>query len=251
MESAYAVHLTEDTHGQFARLSQFFDLEYSVGRGNAPRLPGIEIIHSTPLSKVGSLERPLVFPRAILDRCRAGWPATRPIRFFFAGLISEQREQALRVWARTSAIDISVPRPASAFSTWIRRRVLRARPRAVAKAESGDAVLWSSARGREYPMKAWDDDYCRAMTRAQFVLCPSGDFVWTYRFFEAAMCGAIPVIESECPAYAGFQFFTMRQQGMQLRWTEAMAEHNLGLCLERLTIPRQHLDEEIARLLRG
>lgn len=251
MESGYEIHLSEDTRGQFAHLGQFFGLRYSVGRGGAPRLPGIEVNHSTPLTKVGSLERPLIFPRAIVDRCRAAWPATRAVRFFFAGLVTGERERALRTWADSSGTGIKVPRPASALSRWFRRRIPRAALPAITNAESGGTVFWSSARGREYPVKAWDDDYFQAMARAQFVLCPNGDFVWTYRFFEAAMCGAIPVVESSCPPYEGFQFFTMQQSISALQWTEEMAEHNFRLCRERLTIPRQQLDEEIGRLLFG
>ena len=37
--------------------------------------------------------------------------------------------------------------------------------------------------------------YWDMMQRAKYVLCPDGDFVWTYRFFEAVACGAIPIIE--------------------------------------------------------
>lgn len=250
MESGYMIHLSEDPHGQFAHLSQFFDLRYSVGRGDAPRLPGIEINHSMPRTKLGALERPLIFPHAIFDRCRAAWPATRPAPFFFAGKVTRERERALRAWAESSGIRIEVPRPAGAFAKWFRRRIQRAAPPAITKVESDGIVFWSSARGREYPVKAWDEDYYQAMARAQLVLCPSGDFVWTYRFFEAALCGAIPVVEAACPAYEGFQFFTMQQPIAELCRTEEMAAHNFRLCRERLTIARQQLDKEIARLLR-
>jgi hypothetical protein len=249
MESSCHVHLSEDTHGQFAHLSQFFDLQYSVGRGDAPRLPGIEFSHSRPLTKIGALERPLIFPQAAFNRCRTAWPETRPTRFFFAGRVTGDRARALRAWADISEIEIEVPRPIGTLAKWFRRRFLRAAPPALKKTESGAICFWSSMRGREYPVKAWDEDYYQAMTRAQFVLCPSGDFVWTYRFFEAVMCGAIPVVEAACPAYEGFQFFTMQQPISELTRSEEMAEHNFRRGRERLTIPREQLDREIARLL--
>jgi hypothetical protein len=251
MESNYDVHLSEDTHGQFEYLSQFFPLQYSIGRGEAPLLPQIEFDHSVPLTKIGTLERPLIFPRASFDRCRAAWPETRPVRFFFAGRVTRERARALRSWADISEIEIQVPRPIGTFSKWFRRRFLRSVPPAIKKTGSDEISFWSSMRGREYPVKAWDEDYYQAMARAQFVLCPSGDFVWTYRFFEAAMCGAIPVVEAACPAYEGFRFFTMQQPIAELRWTEETAEHNFRLCCDRLTISRQQLDAEIARLLRA
>lgn len=251
MESNYNVHLSEDTHGQFKYLSQFFPLQYSIGRGDAPLLPQIQFDHSVPLTKIGTLERPLIFPQASFDRCRAAWPEMRPVRFFFAGRVTRERARALRAWADISEIEIEIPRPIGAFSKWFRRRFLRMAPPAIKKTGSGEISFWSSMRGREYPVKAWDEDYYQAMARAQFVLCPSGDFIWTYRFFEAAMCGAIPVVEAACPAYEGFQFFTMQQPTSELRWTKETAEHNFRLCRERLTIPRQQLDAEIARLLRA
>lgn len=251
MESGFSIHLSEDTHGQFAHLRQFFDLRYTVGRDDARRLPGIEINHTAPLTKIGTLERPLIFPHAILDRCRADWPETpREVRYFFAGLVTGKRGRTLRAWAETAGLKIRIPRREGAFAKWFRRRILRAAPPAITKVESADLVFWASARGREYPVKAWDDDYYQAMKRAQFVLCPSGDSVWTYRFFEAAMCGAIPVVQAACPAYAGFQFFTMQQPLAELRWTKEIAEHNFRLCQERLTLSREQLDGEIFRLLR-
>ena len=49
------------------------------------------------------------------------------------------------------------------------------------------------------------------MAKSKFVLCPNGDFIWTYRFFEAIACGAIPIIEDDLPLYDGFQYYKMDQ----------------------------------------
>ena len=248
MESSYEVRL-EDSHGQLAHLSRYFPLRYSTARAGAPALPEIEIVHAQPRTRIGALERPLIFPHAIFDRCRAGWPTTRTVEFFFAGLMTPEREQALRAWSASSGLAIEVPRPARGLGQWLRRRLRHLLAPPIRKCESQRVVFWSSARGRAYPVKAWDEEYFQAMSRAQFVLCPNGDYVWTYRFFEAALCGTIPVVEAACPAYEGFQFFTLSQPLAELRRTEEMAEHNFQLCRQRLTIPRQQLDEEIARLL--
>jgi hypothetical protein len=245
-ESSHHLHLSDDVRGQFAHLSKFFDLKYSIGRGEALRLPGIEIDHATPLTKVGHIERPLIFPAAIFERCRRAWPSTRSVQFFFAGLMTKERERTLREWSRNSGREIRVPRRLNFFSKWLNRWT---GPRAPAKSESEGVTFWSSERGREYPVKAWDEDYHHAMSQARFVLCPSGDFVWTYRFFESAICGAIPVVEGACPAYDGFQFFTMQQPAAELKWTAEVVEHNFQLCRRRLTIPRPELDAELARLL--
>jgi hypothetical protein len=46
------------------------------------------------------------------------------------------------------------------------------------------------------------------MARAQFVLCPNGDFTWTYRFFESIIFRAIPIIEDYTHHYDGYYYYT-------------------------------------------
>jgi hypothetical protein len=115
--------------------------------------------------------------------------------------------------------------------------------------DTGEVVFWSSRRGRHFPGKSWDEEYYELLARSQFVLCPSGDYVWTYRFFEAALCGAIPIVESTCDAYAGFRYQTMRDPARELQWRREDAEHNYALCRDLLTVPSDVLSREIAALL--
>lgn len=81
------------------------------------------------------------------------------------------------------------------------------------------------------------------------MLCPSGDYVWSYRFFESILCGAIPVIEEYCEAYNGFRFQYMSEKASNLKWSKEDAEYNFNLCVERLTIPQRDLDNEILKQL--
>jgi hypothetical protein len=113
----------------------------------------------------------------------------------------------------------------------------------------GDLLLWSSERGRVFPWKAWDDEYFKLLGRSSFVLCPSGDFVWSYRFFEAVLCGAIPIVEETCPAYTGFHFHTFADAARTLVWNEAIAAANFDLARARLTVPLAELDAEVRHLL--
>jgi len=117
-------------------------------------------------------------------------------------------------------------------------------PRA-AKFRYDDIVFWSSERGRNFPIKAWDDDYFRLLATSEFVLCPSGDYIWTYRFFEATMCGAIPIIENYCSAYDGFRFRTIDELLSTMKWSREDAEYNYNLCRSRLTVPIDLLQKEI------
>lgn len=67
-----------------------------------------------------------------------------------------------------------------------------------------EATIIYTDRGRDDSIKGHDAEYWDLMSRAKYVLCPDGDFVWTYRFFEAVACGAVPIIQSLCDMYRGF-----------------------------------------------
>jgi hypothetical protein len=73
------------------------------------------------------------------------------------------------------------------------------------------AYIKNSKRGRNIQTKEYDIDYFNIMSNYKFTLCPNGDFVWTYRFFEAILCGSIPIIEQECNLYDGFKFYTKKE----------------------------------------
>ena len=107
---------------------------------------------------------------------------------------------------------------------------------------------WSSNRGRKFPIKSWDDDYFKVLGDSQFVLCPSGVCVWSYRFFESILCGAIPIVESNCEAYEGFRFKYMTDDASTFVWTKEDAEYNYNLCIERITIAPEVLKSTLASI---
>ena len=109
-----------------------------------------------------------------------------------------------------------------------------------------DVEVWSSRRGRSYPGKAWDDDYFRLLGRSRFVLCPPGDFVWTYRFFEAVLCGAIPVVEQPSDQYDGFAYHAMTEAPTSLDYDPEVARANHRLAVQRLTVPPSELREAVS-----
>ena len=41
---------------------------------------------------------------------------------------------------------------------------------------------------------AYDVDYLRILARSKFTLAPRGDQPWSIRFFEAILCGSIPIV---------------------------------------------------------
>ena len=252
-ESDYQLCIAEEDADKFARLKDVFGLNYTVGK-SATVLPGLRLSHSEPVTAVGSIERPLIFPHGVFEHCRRLWTSSRPTQYLFVGLITEKRRAVLEQWLARTVPDCTLHLPCNeSVGARLRRKVIRAfgfkEAPVPIKAESGGLVCWASEGGRHFPMKAWHDEYYEQMSRAQFVLCPDGDFVWTYRFFEAILCGAFPVIENQCSAYEGFRFARLADDLREQVWSEADALHNFRLASERLTIPRETLNQEIGALL--
>jgi hypothetical protein len=86
------------------------------------------------------------------------------------------------------------------------------------------ATIVSSRRGRDISTKKFDTDYFKNMARAKFVLCPNGDFTWTYRFFESIIFKAIPIIEDYTHHYDGYHYCTMDNEFI---YDEDMVNANL------------------------
>jgi len=70
-----------------------------------------------------------------------------------------------------------------------------------------NAKIIHSNRGRNQKIKIKDEKYFKLMSIARFTLCPNGDFIWTYRFFEAIIFKSIPIVENECDIYKGYKFY--------------------------------------------
>ena len=264
LQTVRAVHALMDTDhevcimpqhaDQFAILRERFGADYTVTTKDAPSI-SVSINHSGPQTSIGNVQRPLIFSRSILSYCMTLWEPERSIRFSFAGLVTSSRREVLSHWLRESfpKVQINFPqeRTNGVQRLWsrIKRRVGMRPELKATKRMLGEVVFWTSLRGRHFPIKSWDDEYFQLLGKSQFVLCPNGDYVWTYRFFEAAMCGAIPIIEQYCPAYEGFRFRTMEEAANDMTWSLEDAAHNYELCVKRLTVPIERLSSEIDKLL--
>jgi hypothetical protein len=220
-EAGASLAVSADEAPRYRWLSQYFECRYEFD-ADAPDLE-IVIDHSKPQVRVGHMERPLLYAHAVFDAYRAQWSSDRPIRYSFAGLGTPARRAAIKQWA--AANRVRMPNP-------LRRG-------------SSELDLRYTRTGREWPEKAWDPGYVAALGGAQFALCPSGDFVWTYRFFEAAAAGALPIIEDFCDLYDGFVFHTFDEPARSFEWTVTAAEHNAALVRDRLTVPTDELAEAI------
>jgi hypothetical protein len=261
METKYRVYIPLTHEEKFIALKKRFNARYSMTDQSADYrsiqvLPGLKVVHSQPQTCVGSIERPLIFPHAVVSHCRRIWFDRRDIRFSFAGLVTESRKVVLEQWVEKNFdllnLNLSQPSPPSKFQHFqsrLARKLGLISTSAPVESRLGEIVFWSSTRGRSFPTKSWDHRYFNLLAKTQFSLCPRGDHVWTYRFFEAALCGSIPVIEAYDPIYSGFRFRTLEESPQQFVWSQVDAEHNYALCRERLTIPTLELEAEIEKLL--
>lgn len=254
MEAGYRLRVHYSHANKFEALTRRFQIDIEINNDPAKPLESILMSHKEPRTGIGAIERPLIFPHAILTYCRKLWPVQRSVRYAFAGLITEDRKHVLAQWTKRHR-QTEVPfepcnlnAPAQTLAARIRRLLrMKDAPQAT-KHCIGDLVLWSSPRGRSFPVKSWDEEYYALLADSEFALCPSGDFVWSYRFFEAAMCGAIPVIEEYCEAYEGFRFRTLSEHLGSATWSQEDAEFNYKLCRDRITVPVEALRAEVIRL---
>ncbi len=102
---------------------------------------------------------------------------------------------------------------------------------AFSKRHPGEARVVITSRARRRQRKAhrmarwgevWDQDYYEQMGRAQFGLCPHHpnwqgpwDRMWTYRFIECCLVGAVPVCFRATPLAPAFT------EGIEFVWDDA------------------------------
>lgn len=52
--------------------------------------------------------------------------------------------------------------------------------------------------------------YFQTMRQSKFCLCPIGDAIWSFRFYEVLMCGSIPIVESIHHTYRTVQEYKLK-----------------------------------------
>ena len=247
-ESRFEIAVPADQLDKFSVLRERFGLQLATAQPDDPSLtPFVTIDHQTPSTAVGAVVRPLIFPRAIVDHCRTLWPASRAHRYSFAGLLTDNRRALLEGWMAGRADGGSALAAKTNFGDFVRRQLIRWTG-ADRQRRIGDVTVWSSERGRRFPTKAWDSEYFQMLADSEHVLCPSGDYQWSYRFFEACLCGAVPIVEGASALYEGFRYRLMTEARDTAPWSAADAEHNYRSCAALLVVPVEELDRELARL---
>lgn len=207
---------------------------WTLPRYSIKTLPSLssDFNHELPLVNVGNYSSPLVFPRALLSllQSRSLTCSKSPI-ISFQGLLTNKRISHLNQFLATH----SLPPISSDHYQY-----------------DNDSFVFSiigSRRGRSLSTKGLDNFYYETLLKSQFTLCPSGDFVWTYRFFESIMCNSIPIVQDTCPLYDGFKFFTFNTPLPQLKYSQDIIDHNLSVFSSRFLLLHEQYYELIRPLL--
>jgi hypothetical protein len=256
-EAGFRICVDPNDEKKVIELKKVFGLDYEVGLAAASKVSGLYIDHMTPLTRIGSIERPLVMPAAIFNHCRQRWPRERKVDVSFAGLLTDSRRAAINQWLHLSKLEqLSIPDKPSFFKKGLRKLASRAGISIADYVGTENVKIYLSDQGRVFPRKSWNTAYYNLLLDSKFVLCPSGDHkdkgvAWTYRFFEGVICGAIPVVEEPCAIYDGYKYRLMGAPIKSLQWSRADAEHNFCLAQERLSLDGEELRSEIVGLLKA
>ncbi len=256
LEADYDIYLSPEIEPILKHWNQYFTIKYNTGLRGVPILEDVEITHQeTPVCRIGCLKTALLYPHCMVDKCQSLWQEQRTISFSFSGLITAKRKQALEGWmdshfeVRSRQLkSIKEHNKSNKISHLYRKLTGSSTGRKFFDKTTG-IYIYASDQGRRFPIKVWDEEYYQTLSNSKFILCPDGDFVWTYRFFEAIFCGAIPVVENSCQLYEGYHYFLMNTPLDKLIYSDELVKKNFQKAKAELTFMPTELNAEIKRLL--
>lgn len=243
-EAGISISIHKKDQIKFKELGFYFDINYELYNSGDTVINFLNISHSIPRTNVGHTERSLVFPTGIAMYCKKMWKEKRRKKYSFIGLMTGKRKTSLENFIKI--IEPSCIYKLNQTESYLDKlyNYLFNKPN-IQEIIIGDFYLWSSDKGRKFPYKSWDNEYYEVLSDSEFVVCPNGDFIWTYRFFEAIMCGAIPVVEDTCELYDGFKYRYMNENIENDKWSEQDAEFNFNLFIKRYVVNKYLFEKEI------
>lgn len=228
-----------------ATLASRFDCRFvSANSTDSVAIQNIQVDHSAPRTTLGSVSRPLIFPSGLADYCHSLWQQLPTHEFAFCGHLTATRIHCLATWASRQLRSGPVARYRFKLTSSIARAIDKLGiSRQPLEHSMGPLTIFSSTRGRIPQWKYFDPEYFLQVANSRYTLCPNGDFTWTYRFFEATLCGSIPIVESSCPCYDGFRYICMDDPIPSEAWRRESIEINRQRCRELLCVPRDELTD--------
>lgn len=232
--------VAESNRSKFLNLQNMSDIRFADKNDDLLFIDSIHISHEKPSISLLGIEKPLIFPINFINYLKLKW-GKRENEYFFSGLLTSSRQKTIEHWLGEQNINYN--KVELLKLKFCQKLPLSIRSRFLKKINCifGDLVLSDSIRGRAFPYKSLDMDYYNEMLNSKFVLCPNGDFIWTYRFFEAILCGAIPIVEDECELYSGFKFYKMNQNKSEYIWDKDIIEFNLNKCIQTICLTPENI----------
>ena len=156
------------------------------------------IDHCKPSTNVSGISAELIFPEWFFD----GFDVDKEDIVIFEGLVTRQRIKYLvkllgygAIREKLSLLIYNISRRYGGF--FISRLLSKA-----------NVKVNFSYNGRKKEFKLYDKSYFLNLSQSKYVICPPGDFVWTYRFFETMMSKSIPIINHEDEYIKKYGFIT-------------------------------------------
>lgn len=204
LDENYILHFNNETYTKLEPLLKKYPKNVKIGLNNS--LDNISnhlsINHTKPEIIFKNNYKRLIFPKSLIEYCE-NYYTEKISGIFFSGLITPNRKSIINSLSTHTNIPL---------------------------------IVKNSSRGRTFPQKSYDIDYFNEMSKFKFILCPNGDFVWTYRFFESIMCGAIPIVEQSCDIFEGFKYFSVNDVITDDKWDINIIKSNIDLLKKNFTI---------------
>ena len=144
----------------------------------------INVDHSKPITSIDEISSELIFPEWFFK----DFKGDKKDLIIFEGLVTEQRikylVKLLGYGLIREKLSLFIYKISKSYGRFF-----------ISKLLSKDNVkIQFSYNGRKKHFKLYDSGYFLNLSKSKYVICPPGDFVWTYRLFETVMSKSIPVI---------------------------------------------------------
>lgn len=231
----------------FEYLNQTLETNYPTveGQEDSPKVK-VDFVHAEPSITVGDSKYILIYPNIIGSYLKPKWQENRTLTTF-NGILTKKRYRFIQEVIKRKEVKWNALTDGFKFSL-----LLKLPKRLVSKIfynlniHTDELKITFTNKGRKFPVKAWDNDYFNTLLNSKYVLCPDGDFIWTYRFFESIICGAMPVIENTCSAYQGFHYLTLDQYIKNETLTNKQREENFNKLMRDFTLNTEDVEQLIS-----
>lgn len=188
METGITVDIPKAHAHKFSYLANMgFSVRYTVDQGS--KWLDMEVSHAKPYIRIGGyLDQLFLYPKEIIARSNGLW-GNRDQEYLFRAYPTADRLQAAAEWMRHTGLTPSV-----------------------------HMRYFERISGAS---KFWDEEYYTDIGKSKFSVIPNGldgelaehkggdNYQWTYRFIDAVLCGAIPIVQGHTALYEQFEYYLM------------------------------------------